>query len=133
VAAFYKEEMVADIIYKELSYAIVGAAMEVHRVLGPGFLEKVYQEALAHEFTLRGIAFVPQKPLPVYYKGVLVGDYQADFVVEELIILEIKALASLATAHAAQARNYLAATGFRLAILCNFGEKSLHYERVVNS
>jgi GxxExxY protein len=120
----------AEIIYKELSYAIVGAAMEVHNILGPGFLEKVYQEALAHEFSLRGIAFEPQKPLPVYYKGVLVGDYQANFVVEDSVIVEIKALAALATAHAAQTRNYLAATGFRLAILCNFGEKSLHYERV---
>lgn len=70
------------------TYAIVGAAMEVHRILGPGFLEAVYQAALAHELTLRGIRFEQFKKLPVYYKGVLVGDYEADFVVEDKIILE---------------------------------------------
>ena len=68
----------ADSICKELSYAIVGAAMEVHRILGPGFLEAVYQAALAHELTLRGIRFEQFKKLPVTYKGVLVGDYEAD-------------------------------------------------------
>ena len=82
----------ADIIYKELSYAIVGAAMEVHRILGPGFLEAVYQAALAHELTLRGIRFEQFKKLPVTYKGVLVGDYEADFVVENQILLELKAV-----------------------------------------
>jgi len=73
--------MGTEILYKELSYAIVGAAMEVHRILGPGFLESVYQAALAHEFTLRGIPFEQFRRLPVMYKGILVGDYIADFVV----------------------------------------------------
>ena len=76
----------AEIIFKELSYAIVGAAMEVHRILGPGFLEAVYQKALAHELTLRGIRFEQFKKLPVYYKGILVGEYEADFVIEGKII-----------------------------------------------
>ncbi len=121
----------AEIIYKELSYAIVGAAMEVHRVLGPGFLEAVYQKALAHELTLRGIPFERQKELPVYYKGQLVGHYVADLVVDGQIILELKAVSALTKAHEAQAHNYLAATGLRLAILLNFGAESLQQKRIV--
>lgn len=121
----------AKILYKELSYAIVGAAMEVHRILGPGFLEAVYQAALAHELTLRNIHFEQFKHLPVTYKGVLVGDYVADFVIEGKIILEIKAVSALHPRHEAQAINYLTATGFRLAILLNFGADSLQYKRMV--
>ncbi len=121
----------AEILYKELSYAIIGAAMEVHRVLGPGFLEAVYQKALAHELTLRGIRFEQFKRLPVTYKGELVGEYEADFVVEDKIILEIKAVSALNPAHEAQAINYLAATGLRLAILLNFGSQSLQHKRLV--
>jgi GxxExxY protein len=121
----------AEILFKELSYAIVGAAMEVHRILGPGFLEAVYEAALAYELTLRGIALETQKRLPVYYKGQLVGEYIADFVVESQIILEIKAISKLTLAHEAQAHNYLAATGLRLAILLNFGAESLQQKRIV--
>ena len=120
-----------EIIYKELSYAIVGAAMEVHRILGPGFLEAVYQKALAHELTLRGIRFEQFKKLPVYYKGILVGEYEADFVIEGKIILEIKAVSKLHPRHEAQAHHYLAATGLRLAILLNFGADSLQQKRIV--
>lgn len=121
----------ADIICKELSYAIVGAAMEVHRILGPGFLEAVYQAALSHELTLRGIHFEQFKKLPVTYKGVLVGDYEADFVVENQILLELKAVSTFHPKHEAQAINYLTATGFRLALLLNFGADSLQHRRVV--
>ncbi|MCQ3973385.1 MAG: GxxExxY protein [Anaerolineae bacterium] len=121
----------AEILHKELAYAIVGAAMEVHRLLGPGFLEAVYQAALAHEFTLRNIPFEQFKKLPVTYKGVLVGDYEADFVVANQIILEIKAASTLHPKHEAQAINYLAVTGFRLAILLNFGADSLQHKRLV--
>ena len=120
-----------EILYKELSFVIVGAAMEVHRILGPGFLEAVYQAALAHELTLRGIRFEQFKKLPVHYKGVLVGDYEADFVVEDKIILEIKGISTLHPKHEAQAINYLTATGLRLAILLNFGAESLQHPRVV--
>jgi GxxExxY protein len=119
------------ILFKELSYKIIGAAMEVHRVLGPGFLEAVYQKALAHQLTLRGIRFEQFKKLPVYYKGILVGDYEADFVIEGIIILEIKAVSQLHPRHEAQAINYLTATGFRLAILLNFGTSSLQHQRLV--
>lgn len=120
-----------EIFYKELAYAIIGAAMEVHRILGPGFLEAVYQAALAHELTLRGIQFEQFKRLPVTYKGILAGEYVADFVVEDKIILEIKAVSTLNSAHEAQAINYLTATGFRLALLLNFGTASLQYKRLV--
>ncbi len=118
------------ILFKELSYKIIGAAMEVHRVLGPGFLEAVYEAALAHELTLRGIPFERQKELPVYYKGQLVGHYVADFVIDGQIILELKAVSGLTKAHEAQAHNYLTATGLRLAILINFAD-SLQQKRIV--
>ena len=121
----------SQILYKDLSYAVVGAAMEVHRVLGPGFLEAVYQRALAHELAQRGIRFEQFRRLPVHYKGVLVGDYEADFLVEGKIILEVKAVSRLHPKHEAQAINYLTATGFRLAILLNFGAESLQHQRVV--
>ncbi|MFH1907137.1 MAG: GxxExxY protein [Chloroflexota bacterium] len=121
----------AEILFKELSYAIVGAAMEVHRLLGPGFLETVYQAALAHELTLRRIPFEQQVKLPVYYKSILIGEYIADFVIDGKIILEIKAVTELHDAHRAQAINYLAATGLELAILLNFGGPSLKQDRLV--
>ena len=122
-----------DILYKELSYAIVGAAIEVHSTLGPGFLEAVYQKALEHELTLRGIPFEPQKRLTVTYKNQDVGDYLADIVVDGQIILELKALTALHIAHAAQAHHYLTATGLRLAILLNFGAETFEYKRIVRS
>lgn len=120
-----------EILHKELSYAIVGAATEVHRILGPGFLEAVYEAALAHELTLRDIPFEIQKRLPVQYKGHLVGDYVADLVVDRTIILELKAVSRLTPVHEAQAHNYLAATGLHLAILLNFGAASLQQKRIV--
>ncbi len=120
-----------EILFKELSYAIIGAAMEVHRALGGGFLEAVYQAALAYELKLRNIPFEEQVHLPVYYKGQLVGEYIADFVIDGKIILEIKAVSEIKEAHRAQAINYLAATGFELAILLNFGAAKLQHERLV--
>ncbi len=120
-----------EILYKELSYAVIGAAMEVHRVLGPGFLEAVYQASLAHEMSLRNIQFEQFKCLPVTYKGMSVGNYEADFVVEDKIILELKAVTALHPQHEAQAIHYLTATGLRLAILINFGAQSLQYQRIV--
>jgi GxxExxY protein len=105
--------------------------MEVHRILGPGFLEAVYQKALAYELTLRGIHFEQLKRLPVTYKGVNIGDYEADFVIEDKIVLEIKAVSALHPRHEAQAHHYLVVTGLRLAILLNFGAGSLEQQRVV--
>lgn len=105
--------------------------MEVHNVLGPGYLEQVYESALAHELTLRDISHVCQQHLPVSYKGLLVGHYVADMVVDDKIILELKATAKILRQHKAQAINYLTTTGYRLAIIINFGEPSLAYHRVI--
>ncbi len=119
-----------EILYKELSYQVVGAAMEVHKVLGSAFVEPVYQKAYAHELSLRAIPFEEQKLLVVHYKGQLVGEYRADFVIDNKIIVEIKAVSGLNEIHEAQAINYLGATGLNLAILINFGEKSLKTKRI---
>jgi GxxExxY protein len=121
----------SKLVYPELSYQIIGAAIEVHRILGPGFLEAVYQAALAHEFTLRGIPFEAQKRLSVTYKDKFVGEYVADFVIDGKIIIELKAIYDLHPQHEAQAINYLAATGLKLALLINFGAKSLQHKRLV--
>ena len=122
-----------EIIYKELSFKIIGAAMEVHGILGPGFLESVYQAALEKELSLRGIPFHHQVELPVSYKGDLVGVYKADLVIDRKIIVEIKGISKLNASHNAQALHYLAATGLELAILINFGAGSLEYRRLVKS
>ncbi len=120
------------LIHEELSYKIIGAAMEVHTVLGPGFLEKVYENALAQELKLRGLSFAQQVNLPVKYKGVVVGHYVADIVVENKIVLELKTVKQLNKQHQAQAINYLTATGLELALLLNYGLKSLERMRIVS-
>lgn len=121
-----------EILFRDLSYCIVGAAMEVHATLGPGFLEAVYAESLAHEFRLRDLGFRREIQVPVRYKGILVGDYKADFVVEKTVLLEVKAVACLNDSHKAQAHNYLAGTGLQLGIVINFGARQLEYKRVLS-
>ena len=119
-------------IYAEESYQIVGAMIEVFNQLGCGFLEKVYQEALAIEFDRRFIPFEKEKHLPIYYKGeILEQEYIADFVCFDKIIVELKAVEKLQGTHQAQVINYLKITGFQLGILANFGEQSLNTIRLV--
>ena len=115
------------------TYAIIGLAMEVHRELGPGFLEAVYVEALAIEFELRSIPFQREVGMTVSYKGrELQASYRADFVCfDGKVIVEIKALAALSGAEESQTINYLKATGIKTGLLLNFGEKSLNYKRFV--
>lgn len=120
-----------ELIYKELTFAVIGAAMEVHRILGPGFLEAVYQVALEQELTIRGIPFERQVKLPVTYKDVLIGEYFADLVIDKKFVVEIKAVSKFNASHQAQAMHYLAATGLRLALLLNFGTGSLEHRRVI--
>jgi GxxExxY protein len=122
-----------ELIHKELSFKIIGAAMEVHKILGAGFLEAVYQAALEREFTLRNIQFDRQVGLPVAYKGELISEYKADIIVDKKIIIEIKAVYRLNSMHEAQAIHYLTATGMQLAILINFSAGSLDYRRVVKT
>ena len=121
-----------DILYKELSYKIIGLAMEVHNKLGYGFLEKVYENALLILLRREDIEAKQQPPIKVYFEGEVVGDYFADILVEDKIILEIKALDKIIDVHIAQTLNYLKATGLQLAIILNFGKKRLEYERIVN-
>ena len=122
----------ADVLYKDLSYAVVGAAMAVHRELGSAFLEQVYESALAHELDLQSIAYERQPQLPVFYKGQQVGWFKPDFIVDGKIILELKAVKAINQIHEAQAHNYLAASGLHLAIILNFGSPSLEFKRIVN-
>jgi GxxExxY protein len=114
------------------TYAIIGAALEVHNQLGNGFLEGIYQEALAIELELRGIPFHREQMLTVTYKGrPLSCKYKADFVCFENIIVECKALSELIGTHRSQVLNYLKATGFHRGLLLNFGTASLRHERLV--
>ncbi len=114
------------------TYAIIGAAMEVHRVIGPGFLEKVYQEALEIEFQERGIPFEREKLLRIEYKGrVLNTKYFADFLCYGQVIAECKAQADLTGVDESQLINYLKATGMKVGLLLNFGAPSLQYRRLV--
>jgi GxxExxY protein len=111
---------------------VIGAAMEVHDQLGCGFLEAVYQEALALELTSRGIPFRREVQLPVYYKGQLLACfYKADFICYEELPVEVKALDRLGNNEVAQVINYLKATGFSRALLLNFGGSSLEQKRIV--
>ena len=112
---------------------MIGAALEVHRVLGPGFLEAVYQEALSKEFSLRSIPFRMQCEIPVFYKGdKLSTTYRADFSCFDSVILELKAIRQLTVIEEAQVLNYLKASGLRIALLFNFGALSLQQKRFVS-
>ena len=124
------KENTGKILYPDLSYKIVGLAMEIHRKLGPGFLEKVYENALMVLLRRQSIRVVQQASIDVHFEGELVGHYVADILVEDKIIVEIKAVADLTSANKAQALNYLKATNHRLALLINFGRESLQFERI---
>ena len=109
-----------SLLYAELSHAIIGAAIEVHRHIGPGQLESVYQRALAHELALREIPLRAQVPIAMDYKGVNVGEFFADFVVDDSVIVELKAVEHLLAVHTAQVLSYLRATNLKLGLLINF-------------
>jgi GxxExxY protein len=102
------------------SKAVIGAAIEVHRALGPGYLESVYEEALAVELRLRGVSFQRQLEFALNYKGSPIGTGRLDFLVESCLIVELKAVEALGAIHTAQAISYLKATGHRLALIINF-------------
>ena len=120
-------------IYGRETYSIIGAAMEVHRTLGMGFLESVYQEALEVEMTKRNIPFIPQHKIQIKYKDVLLNQYYvADLFCYDKIIVELKAVSTILPEHEAQIINYIHATGVKLGMLLNFGCKSLYYKRFPN-
>jgi GxxExxY protein len=116
----------------ELTYRIIGCAMKVHNTMGPGFQEVIYQRCLALELARSGLAFHREKEQTVYYEKIEVGTRRADFVVEEKVIIEIKALVKLEDVHIAQAKNYTVAYDFPLGLLINFGGKSLEYKLLFN-
>ena len=117
----------------KLTYEINGAIYEVSRVLGPGFLEKVYENALMIELKSRNLKAQNQVPVKVDYKGKPVGDYYADIVVENLIIIELKAIEKLQKIHEAQMLNYLKATNFEIGLLVNFTHPRAQVKRYVLS
>lgn len=104
----------------ELTEQVIGAAIEVHRALGPGFLEATYGKALAIELRYRGISYTQEAPVSLSYRGESVGEGRLDFLVEDKLILELKAVDQLHPIHTAQAISYLKATGYKLALLINF-------------
>lgn len=123
-----------DLVYRDEAYKIYGAAIEVHKQLGPGFAESVYQEALEREFVLRDIPYKREQLIHIMYKGQpLKSYYRADFMCYGKIIVELKALKTLESVHIAQVLNYLKATNFRLGLLINFGSHpKLERERILN-
>ena len=131
---FVDKNKMTQLILKEEVFAIIGAAIEVHRELGPGFLEAVYQEAMETELRARHIPFEAQKPIRIHYKGHLLNNqYFADLVCFEQIIVELKALNRLSGKEEAQILNYLKATNFRLGLLINFGSHGrLEWKRYIN-
>ena len=119
------------VIHKDLSYEIMSAAMQVHNTLGCGFLEKMYENALVIELRKRGVKCERQKPLQVFYGKHIVGDYAADILVENKVILELKVTKEILDIHKAQVINYLKATGLKLGIILNFAQPRLRYQRLV--
>ena len=123
-----------NILYKDESYRIIGACMKVHRELGAGFLESIYEEALKKEFFNSGIPFNNQVKLNVYYNGEKLNKfYKADFICYDKIILEIKSVSQVPNIFYSQIKNYLTATKKELGMLVNFGQSSLTYKRIINS
>lgn len=121
-----------SLLYPQESYKITGALYEVHKELGPGLLEKVYQEAFEKELRIQGIPFEREKSFNITYKGeILEQMYIADFVCYDKIVVELKAVEDLLPIHTAQVINYLAITGYKLGLLVNFNARQLKPERIV--
>jgi GxxExxY protein len=119
------------IIYPELSYEIMGAIFEVHKALGPGFLEKVYEKALIEELSTRGMKIETQKVIDLIYKDKRVGTHRLDIVVHDRVVIELKTVDRFSIHHKAQLTSYLKASGYRLGILVNFSRSKVEYQRVV--
>jgi GxxExxY protein len=115
-----------------LTYKIIGCAMKVHNALGPGFQEVIYQRCLAIELERAGLLFAREQEHTIFYEGIDVGTRRADFVIENKIVVEIKAVVSLEDVHLAQAKNYVVAYDFPNGLLINFGSQSLQYKLLFN-
>ncbi len=119
--------------YSDLTAKIIGCAMEVHKLLGNGFQEVIYQRALEKEMNLQGLICIREFEMPIFYKDELVGTRRVDFLVESIISVELKAIVELENVHFAQAINYLEAYNLEIGLLLNFGSKSLQFKRLMNS
>ncbi|MEW6607040.1 MAG: GxxExxY protein [bacterium] len=117
--------------YKEITYQILNAAFEVHNILGCGFLEKVYENSVVCELRLKRMKLEAQKRIEIFYKGKEVGIYVADLIVEDKVIVEVKAVDEISKIHKAQLLNYLKATGYEVGLILNFAKTKLEYERLV--
>ena len=116
----------------KLTYQIIGCAMKVHSTLGNGFQEVIYQRCLAIEMERASIDFAREVDQEIYYEGISVGTRRADFIVNNRVVVELKALTSLENVHIAQAKNYVVAYGFQVGLLVNFGARKLEYRRIFN-
>jgi len=119
--------------FSELTGKIIGCAMEVHKILGNGFQEVIYQRALEKEMVLQGLVFTREFEMPINYKGEQVGTRRVDFLVEGVVSVELKSVVKLENVHLAQAINYLEAYNLEIGLLINFGAKSLEFKRIINS
>ncbi len=119
--------------YSDITGKIIGSAMEVHKILGNGFQEVIYQRALDKEMTLQGLTFSREYEMPIFYKLEQIGTRRVDFLIEGVISVELKALTKLEDVHLAQAINYLEAYNLEIGMLINFGSKSLEYRRLINA
>jgi GxxExxY protein len=122
-----------DYKYKDITGNIIGAAMQVHKTLGNGFQEVIYQRALEIEMPNYGLNFKREFEIPVFYRSIQIGTRRVDFLVEELISVELKAIIKLEDVHMAQAINYLEAYNIEVGLLINFGSKSLEFKRLINT
>src|SRR4030042_2048934 len=120
-----------NVIYSDLSYEIMGAIFEVHKTLGPGFVESVYEKALIEEFKKEAIKVETQKVIDVVYKGRKIGVHRLDLVVENKVVVELKTVERFSTYHTAQLLSYLKASGYRLGLLVNFSKAKVESRRVV--
>ncbi len=118
-------------LHSELTGRIIGCAMEVHKVLGNGFQEVIYQRALEIEMNHQGLSFSREHEMEISYKGIVIGSRRVDFFVENKVMVEIKAVTQLEDVHLAQAINYLEAYGLEVGLLLNFGSRSLQFKRVM--
>jgi GxxExxY protein len=119
-------------MWEEVTHGIIGCAMQVHRILGTGFQEVIYQRALELEMTAKGIVFEREKELPICYRGEQIGVSRVDFLVEKSVIVELKAVIRLEEVHLSQLSNYLEAYQMHVGLLINFGARSLKFKRVHN-
>jgi GxxExxY protein len=125
--------MAMQLLYSEITGPVIGAAMEVHKILGPGFLESVYEEAFAIELDLQNISYKRQHAIDIFYKGKLAKHFVCDFIIQDLIVVELKALSQLGDIEKAQVLNYLKATKLPVGLLLNFGGQSLEFKRFANT